>query len=234
MAFCMNCGKQLQDSAKYCNNCGTATDIINSTKRKTIYDGELHKCPNCGEILDSFIVNCPSCGFELRGIKATESVRELALKLEAIEEKRKNQKKTSLFAKVYGGEELSQTDEQKVSLIRSFPIPNTKEDIFEFMLLASSNIDLKLYGLGDKGVLTASQRAVSDAWLAKFEQAYQKAQFSFGSSSEFNNIHKIYADKTKKLKRKKWQLPIFLLSTFGTIFLMFGFILLILHLTGSL
>ena len=31
--------------------------------------------------------------------------------------------------------------EQQVLLIRSYPIPNTKEDILEFMILAKSNFD---------------------------------------------------------------------------------------------
>ena len=34
-------------------------------ERTTVYDGEIHKCPNCGEVIHSFVTNCPACGFEL-------------------------------------------------------------------------------------------------------------------------------------------------------------------------
>lgn len=208
MAFCSNCGKELATGAKFCFECGTAVSDVDNSQRKSVYEGKIHKCPNCGEILNSFTVYCPTCGYELRDSQVVNSVRELSYKLENIEKSREQTKSRSLIGKLYGSDgQLGKTDEQKISLIRSFSIPNTKEDIFEFMILAASNIDLKLYGLGNQGVITASQRAVSDAWLAKFEQAYQKAQIAFGTTPEFLNIGKIYDDKMKELKRKKLQIP---------------------------
>ncbi len=62
MAFCVNCGQQLGKGAKFCTNCGqTVTSYkTESSERKTVYDGEIHKCPNCGEIIDAFVTNCPA------------------------------------------------------------------------------------------------------------------------------------------------------------------------------
>ena len=37
--------------------------------------------------------------------------------------------------------EVNETDQKKINLIRSYVIPNTKEDLFEFLVLASSNIN---------------------------------------------------------------------------------------------
>lgn len=216
MAYCINCGKEMPEGAKFCAECGIAVGTerhADGSQRKTVYEGELHKCPNCGEVLNAFTVCCPTCGYEVRGSQAVSSVRELAYKLESIEKSREHTKSRSLIGKLYGSDgQLGKTDEQKISLIRSFSIPNTKEDIFEFMILAASNIDLKLYGLGNQGVITASQRAVSDAWLAKFEQAYQKAQITFGMTPEFLNISKIFEDKMKALKRKQLQIPILIVG----------------------
>lgn len=68
MAYCKNCGKELESDAKFCAGCGTATgqDVHSeNTKRKFVYEGEIRKCPNCGEIINSFISICPACGFEL-------------------------------------------------------------------------------------------------------------------------------------------------------------------------
>lgn len=42
---------------------------------------------------------------------------------------------------------MQSIDEQKIDLIRNFSIPNTKEDVLEFIVLAAANIDLKVYGL---------------------------------------------------------------------------------------
>lgn len=63
MAFCTNCGEQIKDGTKFCANCGTPTDVnehTNSTRRKSMYEGEIHKCPQCGEIIDAFVTVCPA------------------------------------------------------------------------------------------------------------------------------------------------------------------------------
>ncbi|MBQ7399472.1 MAG: zinc ribbon domain-containing protein [Clostridia bacterium] len=174
MAFCINCGQELAEGAKFCANCGKAANDSNSTEqRKTTYDGEIHKCPNCGEILDSFVTACPACGYELRGSSATGAVKEFAAKLNNVT-----------------------TEYQKENIIRSFPVPNTKEDIFEFMILASSNIDER------------PNKAVFDAWIAKFQQCYQKAKLSFKQESDFVKIQAIYEKTQKEIKKIRRKGPL--------------------------
>ena len=87
MAYCMNCGQQLPEGAKFCSSCGTATGEVKTetAQRKTVYDGELHKCPNCGELINAFVTICPACNYELRGAKASSIVKEFAVNLEQIE-----------------------------------------------------------------------------------------------------------------------------------------------------
>lgn len=103
MAFCSNCGQKLMEGVKFCNNCGTPTgdrqaqkekivtpppiqtaaaEQSTSTKsdepitnRQTVYDGEIHKCPHCGEVLESFMAKCPSCGFELNSKKVSSTLQ---------------------------------------------------------------------------------------------------------------------------------------------------------------
>ena len=159
MPYCTNCGCQITDNAKFCSNCGSAIDSSKNAqcKRKTVYEGNIHKCPNCGEMLQSFVANCPACGYELRGNMAADSVRKLYWELNR-----------------------TTTSAQKDLIIRSFPIPNSKEDILEFMIMASSNI------LGE------DDRDIYEAWLAKFEQAYQKAVLLFRADDDFTKIQQIY------------------------------------------
>ena len=163
MAFCINCGQELVEGAKFCAECGTAVnDSISTNQRKTTFEGEIHKCPNCGDTIDAYETVCEVCGYEIRGRKTTSIVHELALKLEATDEIQK-----------------------KEELIRNFYIPNTKEDIYEFMILATSNIKTE-------GVTTK-------AWLVKLEQAYQKAYLSFSDDKKFEHIKSLY-DSCKQQK----------------------------------
>ena len=124
--YCRKCGKQIDDNSRFCSFCGEDLSSNAKTdqeehgkKRKVVFDGEIHKCPNCGEILDAFVTKCPTCGFEIRGTKGgTNKVEELAEKLQ----------KTNNISK-------------KKELISNFYVPNTKEDIIEFFTLAVSQID---------------------------------------------------------------------------------------------
>lgn len=164
MPFCKNCGIELDKDSNFCPECGTAINKNKNTERKTVYDGEIHKCPSCGENLESFMVFCPSCGYEIRG-KNDSLVKELSEKINLIN-----------------------SIEKKKDLISNFYIPNTKEDIIEFFILATSNIN--------KG------GECIDAWWAKLEQAYQKGRLSFGDSNEFAYLDKLYKE-TKKQKKKQ-------------------------------
>lgn len=224
MAFCTECGAEIDESKKFCPECGTATNCKKEdSQRKQEYSGKIIKCPNCGEVLKAFISMCPSCGYELRGTNATNSVRELAFKLENIEAQREHSKNNSFKERLYG-RETTKTDEQKISLIRSFAIPNTKEDLYEFLILAESNIDIDLYdGTIQK---TDSRVAVSDAWKSKFEQAYQKSKLVFENDLQFQEIQKLY-DKThkkiKKSKGKQWKIVAYIwggiIAFFAVVFL---------------
>ena len=191
MAFCSNCGHQLTEGAKFCFNCGTKVNIEESSQdevRKVAYDGEIHKCPNCGDILDAYESVCKACGYEQRGSKATSSVHELAVRLQQIEEARLTSNNHSRFG------QSSEIDQQKINLIRSFVIPNTKEDILEFAVLAASNVDTSAYD-DSYGILSTLQngrrKAVSDAWLAKLKQAYQKAKLVFIGDPRISEIESL-------------------------------------------
>lgn len=222
MAFCINCGQELMEGAKFCAHCGKAVDNNSTSQRRAVYDGELHKCPNCGELINSFTTVCPTCNYEFRGTKATSIVKEFADKLEQIEATREIKKKGSF---VTNAKELTKTDEQRINLIRSFVIPNTKEDIYEFMILASSNINTKWWLEGDMS--TTAQEAESNAWLAKFEQAYQKAEFMFGNDPSFIHWRNMYNQKIAATKKKKWELPLIMIGSIVGVMLMMLFLVLI-------
>lgn len=223
--FCSYCGTKLDDGARFCKKCGEAV-MGNTqeqkqnrqeeplekkiTERRTVYEGTLHKCPSCGEVLASFVSICPSCGHEIRDTKSSSAVRELALKLEHIEEEKMPvfEEKKSIMKMVFGKdfkedneveEAQERFDEQKAqekaTLIINFSVPNTKEDILEFMLLAASNIDIK----------RDVDDFVTKAWISKLEQVYQRAQLIMGNSRDFAMIRNIYEQKRSELKSRKFK-----------------------------
>lgn len=169
MQYCTNCGHFVAEGAKFCSNCGTpVTENNEGEKRQTVHQGKIYKCPNCGEVLKSFVTNCPTCGYEIRGAKAAESVRDLESRLES-----------------------AKTAEEKANIIRHFPIPNTKEDILEFLILASTNANGKL------------DSEISYAWVAKLEQVIQKARLLIQDKGELARIEKEYQSINKRLGKER-------------------------------
>lgn len=182
---CKCCGKDNPDDTKFCGYCGTAFSAVDTeygsnttqyeegTLRHQKFAGSIHKCPKCGEIVGAFSTRCAVCGFEFRDINSNERVKDFFDKLEKMKEFDDNGR-----IKNYS---------QVADHIKNYVIPNTKEDVLEFMILASSNIDVT-----DK---TGTSKIIYDAWCTKLEQVYQKASFSFGNDSDFQEIHRICRKK---------------------------------------
>lgn len=204
MAFCINCGQELPEDAKFCQKCGCSAADGNSgyTQRKQEFAGKLYKCPNCGEVLKAFELNCPACGYELRGVKASGAVKEFALKLEAIESKREYGKHRGLFAVAEAQQRISKTDEQKISLIKSFPVPNSKEDMLEFMILATSSMNMRAYDSANTNI-SKSEKEVNAAWFSKVQQVYEKAKRTYTTDSTFAEIKTLYDSCNEKIKKSK-------------------------------
>ncbi len=194
--FCTKCGQKLADEAAYCSACGAIVEksvAADQGSRKQVYVGEIKKCPNCGEALSAFEIKCHSCGYELRNIKASSAIQEFYEKITQLEAQRNERKE-------------GETEKSIANVIRNFPVPNTKEDVLEFMMLAASNIDASLYSIqGDRrnSKEYQSQKTINDAWYATAEQIYHKAELSFGDDPAFSKIQKIYVDKIKHISTEK-------------------------------
>lgn len=131
------------------------------------------------------------CGFEFRDAKGSTAVKELASQIQELEEKKQKQAaKSNILSAFMPKEDFSA---QEIELIRNFSIPNTKEDIYEFVILATSNINPDSYQ--NKNV-----DPLSSAWMAKAEQAYHKAEITFGDDPDFENVRNVYNRKMKAVK----------------------------------
>lgn len=238
--FCSYCGTRLDEGARFCKHCGEPvagshpaaqpprrqeTPDQSPTVRKTVYAGYLHKCPNCGEVLESFTAVCPACGCEIRNAGAASSVRELARKLEEISAQTMPaaEENRSLMKMVFGKDLRAETKEEdqkrfeqqkneaKASLIINFSVPNTKEDLLEFMLMAASNINVKLGGDDN----------VTKAWINKMEQVYQRAKISMAGHPDFAQLKNIYMRKKAEIRNRNITIVLIVfVCVFGWLFLM--------------
>lgn len=171
-------------------------------QRQQEYVGVIHKCPNCGSVVNPTDAVCDSCGFHLSGKEALYSARDFQQKLLEIEKTRK-EKKLGLWnqREFYA---LDVTDKQVIALIQSYPIPNSIEDIVDFFFRALGNINVEKskkskfnsdgWDGGDR------ERTISNAWVGKMKQLYRKAKLLFPSEPEFVQIEEAYYSMMDELK----------------------------------
>ena len=171
------------------------------------------KCPNCSSNISGLDAVCPYCGAPVSDREASVSVKKFAEQLYEIEKEATEKKGLSnlfglgqLMEKGYGSKAFN----RKISLISAFPIPNTIEEITEFVVLAANSIDVqwgkdtlqnRMYG--KPGMTYYSDITLANTWINKLNQAYDKARISFPTDPRFRTIEKIYNDKMKELKRKR-------------------------------
>lgn len=201
MAFCKECGQKLKDGAKFCGSCGERVrELTNetNTERKVFFDGEIRKCINCGSTMKAFALYCDSCGYEFRGVTALSSLKKFREKLEEIDRKCISIKSSSYtysykYIQRTNDEDCGKLLKEKISLISTFPIPNAKEDILEFMILAASNFDAKYY------MSHLLEEDLSDAWLAKIKQCFFKANLILKDNPALIEIKSIYDSTMAKI-----------------------------------
>lgn len=175
--------------------------------------GDVKKCPSCGSIVETFTTKCGDCGYDFRNIESINSINTFFELYQNIESTVPLEKQnTGIFGKVFGEDDdiLRQKREQKIfikkkELIQHFPIPNSKEDILEFLIMATP-----LALSSKKGVLTTFKNIksfmshdnekdkeflISKIWMQKCEQIIMKARLSM--TNDKNALEKVefYSNK---------------------------------------
>lgn len=84
-------------------------------------------------------------------------------------------------------------------MIKAFPIPNTKEDLIEFIIASAANINIDAFNEMKRGNLSSSEIAMSNAWLSKLEQAYRKASIVLDGEASFAKAKEMYVSTMKKV-----------------------------------
>ena len=127
MKLCTKCGNQLSDIANFCDKCGSPVsnaqtppptpganeNVVDETKRKEVFVGERRKCPVCGVEISAFALTCPN-GHELSGVKVSN------------------------IAKEFHDGLIKYEGKEEHDFVTSFPIPNEREELGNFMLMVAS------------------------------------------------------------------------------------------------
>lgn len=210
--FCQSCGAKRKKEKVQSKNKEEEPDEkteeeikqTKKTKKESIY-----KCPNCGSSLESYTSDCPYCHTELRNIKPSESMENFSKGLEKIKSKEmpKYEGKESLLKKTIGidlskdieaREAFESSFRRKINAevanyINNYPIPNSKEDLIEFMILVTSNITTK----------DDCPTEIKKAWESKMEQIYKKSKLTLKNPNDIKIIEDLYNLKKQELKSHK-------------------------------
>lgn len=151
--------------------------------------GSVVKCSACGASVDSFATRCGDCGNEYRAVKSTQSVTRFFEMITELENHREPEETNPLrvlgktYSKLLSGSGLigNASDDKKRALISAYPIPNTREDILEFLSMAVPRSKKKggfLGGYGAEATSIMEHNKLVPVWHTKCEQIVMKARFS--------------------------------------------------------
>jgi hypothetical protein len=178
--------------------------------------GSVKKCPACGAEIEAFQLKCPSCGHEFRDTKVASSIQAFFEKLDELDKKiaaeGDNEPVGGALGAMMGLDAITKMAsgigsirKQKIDLIKNFPIPNTKEDLLEFIILASSHVETTGPSMNGNMNYMAQKRefdAFNSAWKAKINQAQSKAMIACaGDSATLNQINAITTALDAREKR---------------------------------
>ena len=146
--------------------------------------GDIKKCPSCGAPVESFKTKCTECDHEFRNTAIANAVKDFFQKYNNIEiEERKRTEDVKEHWSNAGMNSINTNNailKRQLSLISTFPVPNPKEDMLEFLSIsipeATKNLRLGFIGI----ILGAAHKDVQlkNAWHSKSEQIIMKARIS--------------------------------------------------------
>ncbi len=144
------------------------------SKPATVKMGNIKRCPHCNAVVPPGKVRCEECGYEFRDVEAVSSVVKLQDALDKII--------------MYGGNE-AKVEKAQAKTILNFPVPNAKEDLLEFTMVAM--------GRGDK-YNKNDDDTVGGAYYKKFRECYEKVKMFYADDP-------LFAPIVEEARKRKWR-----------------------------
>jgi len=194
--------------------------------------GNIVKCPSCGAQVVGGSAVCSECGYTFSNVAANSSVEKLQNKLDDFN-RRQEQRSDSRsvigglahhIGKVYGADEVAKN---KMDIIATFPIPNTRADLLDFLTMLQYRID----STGSKNGLNFSKEEdLSYAYWLLYTNCINKAKLSFSKDKDFETYFSVYEKELGKTKgligylrcNPKMRLLVFVVLFYMVLFVIFG------------
>ena len=171
---------------------GKISNLENTVVSENI-DNKTINCPSCGSPTNSFEARCLHCSHEFKNIKASSISIKIQEELQKIHLEVEDQYRDDLI-KTHGNlrnffefDLEEKLHAKKISYLNTLPIPNSREDILEFLALSAP----LSFNEKKNGVMYVFKHGehigfspLGRAWRAKFEQTIIKAKLSLSDDSE--------------------------------------------------
>ena len=142
--------------------------------------GNIKTCPACGSPIKSMTGYCEHCEHEFTNVEANKSITQLLNKINSIEKIK--------------DEDDSDFQQRKASQINNTPIPNSKEDLIEFLTVCTTQADVDWMNRGDGYVVSA--------WTNKGNEALLKAKILFREDMKSMMLIDAYEKKLINARKK--------------------------------
>lgn len=152
--------------------------------RQSLKYGTIRKCPNCGAKIKGGDIRCRECLYEFVDVQAVRSVREFAHMINGIEAANPRMEDED-------EDSISSRASAMTTAINNFPIPNSREDLLEFIVFFETRY--KNHSISTKGDV-----AIMKAYKSKYIESVEKAKIYFGQDPEMGEILRRYE------KNKRW------------------------------
>lgn len=162
--------------------------------------GDVRKCPVCGAIVPSMAAKCPECGYEFTNVEANSSTRLLMQKIDEIQAQYAEltanvDNKDESTIRTRGYQVKRQLNDRTAQLIQNFPIPNTREDLIEFLTLCIGNSKAD-------SIMLDGNDPVTPAWRKKLQQVIAKVKVALPNDQQAQELIEEYEGKRENSKKK--------------------------------
>lgn len=162
--------------------------------------GDVRKCPACGAIVPSMVAKCPECGYEFTNVEANSSTRLLMQKIDEIQAQYAEltanvDNKDESTIRTRGYQVKRQLNDRTAQLIQNFPIPNTREDLIEFLTLCIGNSKAD-------SIMLDGNDPVTPAWRKKLQQVIAKVKVALPNDQQAQELIEEYEGKRENSKKK--------------------------------
>lgn len=162
--------------------------------------GDVRKCPACGAIVPSMAAKCPECGYEFTNVEANSSTRLLMQKIDEIQAQYAEltanvDNKDESTIRTRGYQVKRQLNDRTAQLIQNFPIPNTREDLIEFLTLCIGNSKAD-------SIMLDGNDPVTPSWRKKLQQVIAKVKVALPNDQQAQELIEEYEGKRENSKKK--------------------------------